>query len=111
MGNYVVKYDDMDCSNLVKMMNLIEKQPQPIWDAIRKYYSKGFFMVQIEQEFGITNDFVSELKARSERRMKAYQVKTENHIKTMREQYEKQQNKLNIIIKELKTEISDQKQT
>ena len=53
MGNYMIKYDQMDSQTLVKMLSQIENQPQPIWDAIRKYYSKGFFMAQIEQDFGI----------------------------------------------------------
>ena len=91
------------------MLSRIESQPQPIWDAIRKYYSKGFFMAQIEQDFGITPEFTKDLKARFERRMNTHKAKTEAQIKIMTEKFDKAENKLKSAMQTLQKELDHSK--
>ena len=62
------------------MMWVVENQPQPIWDQIKKTFGKKFFNKQIEADFGITTDILKDLNEKYEKRVKNHKERSEMMI-------------------------------
>ena len=61
-GNVLVTLKEMNANDMVRKLQLIEKNPLAVWQAIESQYGYGFFLKVISEEFGITPDFQTNLQ-------------------------------------------------
>jgi len=56
-GNLLISLDEMNARDMARKLQIVEKDPQKVWEAMDYAYGYGYFNAVIEKEFGITPDF------------------------------------------------------
>ena len=52
-GNVGIKFSEMTADDVMRKLEVIEKDARRVWDAITTHYGDGFFTDIIEQEYGL----------------------------------------------------------
>lgn len=60
-NNVGITIHELNADDVIRKLNIIEADSQPIWEAFSKYYGMGFFNKMIEKEFGINPDTHEEI--------------------------------------------------
>lgn len=61
-GNVLISLNELNANDIIRKLNIVEKNPSVIWKAIENHYGFGYFHKIIEEEYGITPDFQEKIK-------------------------------------------------
>lgn len=98
-NNVGIKFEEMNCNDIIRKMVFIEKDPKRIWAAYSNFYSKGFFYPCIEAEFGF--------KPSSGSIKSFFEAKVRNANEQARRRIEGMQSKFELEAKYYQLDIAD----
>ncbi len=65
----------MNAGHLVSRLAMIEQDPEIVWKALCENFGSDFFVDQIEEEFGVSNESSEKLKREIDIQLKSIQGK------------------------------------